>query len=120
MCLEDYAIGFSTFSGEVVKSVDVASGILVAANPNRSFLIITHPIGNPVFVSTINPATIASGLHLGTGDQPLLIDVKTYGNLCTKAWYAIASGGAAALSVFEGEFDLQRAKEFMAKLKAGY
>ncbi len=120
MCLEDYAIGFANFSGEVVKTVTTAGGILVAANPNRSFLIIGHPATNPIHVSTINPADTSFGIHLGTADQPLYFDVKTYGNLCTKAWYAIAVGGTATLSVWEGEFDLKMAREFIQKLKAGY
>lgn len=118
MCLQDYAIGFGTFTSEKIVSVGTASQIVVPANPNRSLLIFAHPTANVAYLSTINPATASQGIHLGSTDQAVFFTVPWYGNLAAKAWYGIAVGGAAPMSVFEGEFDLERIEQFFKQFKA--
>lgn len=118
MCLQDYAIGFGTFASELQMAVQAADQILVGANPNRSLLIVTHPDANSVWVTTLGTAVAGTGWHLGTGDQPLVLDVCRYGNLPTKAFRIIAVGGVSNLSVLQGEFDIERAREFIRKLGA--
>jgi hypothetical protein len=117
VCLQDYAIGFGTFTSERIVSVGLTSQLVVQANPNRSVLIFAHPTANVVYLSTINPATASQGIHLGSTDQATLLTVPWYGNLAAKAWYGIATGGTAPMSVFEGEFDLQRIEEFFRQFK---
>lgn len=118
MCIQDYAIGMGLFTSEKVVAVGLSSGIVVAANPNRTLLIFAHPASNTVHLSTINPADATVGFHLGSTDQPVYLHVLHHGNLPSKAWYGIATGGAVNISVFEGEFDLAQIREFLNKIKA--
>lgn len=118
MCLQDYAIGMGLFVSEKAFTATVAQASLVGANPNRTFLAISHPDANTIWLTTLKDAGVGIGIHLGSGDQTVFLDVQRHGNLPSKAWNVIAAGGNASFSVFEGEFDLERAREFMRKIGA--
>jgi len=118
MCLQDYAIGMGLFCGEKIVQVGVTSQAVVGANPNRTLLVFAHPTANVVYLSTVNPATANQGFHLGSGDQPIFLHVLHHGNLPSMAWFGIAVGGTAPMSIFEGEFNLDQIKQFLAKIKA--
>lgn len=119
MCLADYAIGFGTFCSERIVTIGLTSGIVVEANPKRSMLIFVHPPSGYINLSTIQPAVLTTGIRLATGDQQQYLTVPLLGNLPTKAWYGIAASAPVTISVFEGEFDLAQAREFIRRFNAG-
>lgn len=119
MCLADYAIGRSLFGSERQVPIAAATGLLIEANPNRALVIFGPPKTNDVWISTNNPAAVGQGFLLAVGAQPFVLDWQRHGNQASRAWYAITVANTDNISVLEGEFELKRAREFLAQLERG-
>lgn len=119
MCLADYAIGKGTFVGEREIGVGATGGVLIEANPNRCLIVIGPPKTNNVWLTTSGSPGLGTGIFLGVGQAPLIFDWQRHGNLCSKGWWAVTVAGGDNLSVIEGEFELKRAREFLAQFERG-
>jgi len=106
MCMEDYRLARAALFTESQAAVGVASSQIVANTPNCTMIIFSPPAAGTVTLSTINPAVALQGFQLAAGQPPLVISYLTHGAMCTKAWFAIASG-ATTIQVGQAVMPLQ-------------
>lgn len=75
------------------------SAPLVDAASDRVALIVNPPTGGRVTVSTLSTAVENQGLTVFGGGCPLMLTREQHGELVTRAWTAIYSGGTIAITV---------------------
>ena len=89
----------SIASAPIAASVGVASAQAVAANPNRTGLILVNTSANAISISFDgNAAVLNSGITLNPNGGTFVMDEFTF---TTKAINAIAGGAASNLAVQE-------------------
>lgn len=106
MCIEDIRLGRLTAVSEVNVAVGVASAQVIAASPLRTELIFSPPVAGSVSLSTISPVVLNTGLQLNAGGPPIALNIRDHGQLCSQAWFGIASG-ATSIQVFSGILSVQ-------------
>ena len=82
-----------------------ATGVMVAANPNRRYLYIKNEIGGPVYLNFGGAATLTNGsIRLsGSGSADCELEMSMgKGNLYTGAIQGIVASATALLDILEG------------------
>ena len=81
--------------------VEVASTLVVAANPARADLELVNDSNQPIFVARGNTAVLNQGIRLNANGGSYSMNNR---NLFLGAIYAIAQGGAKNLTISEGSW----------------
>lgn len=84
------------------NSAAITSSRLAPANPDRVLLLVMPPSTNLIHVSPEIVTVAGAGWALGADSLPLVIDLKTYGDLVTQEWSVISDAGAPTVRVYEG------------------
>lgn len=114
MCLEDIKIMGQ--SGGAMKStvVGVNATLIIPADQNRIGIVFSAHTANAIWYG-LNPAMVAGeGILMGANIEPYTLSVFTHGDLCRRAWYGLAPGGASTVGVAELFLDIELAR------RAGY
>lgn len=104
MCLEDIRIQRKSTSSERTVLVPNASITLVSPSADRTFLMISTPNTNDIFITTNPPASSTNGMRLQVGQSPLILTLLQHGDIVTKGWYAISPTADETVTVFETSF----------------
>lgn len=97
----------SRFLGGLVNELEsypaltVASSQVVGQNADRVGLIIQNIGNNGCFLSTVQPASITSGIFLTPQGGFLTLNVTEDFTLCARAWFAVTSVSTSQLYVLE-------------------
>lgn len=105
MCIQDVRIGRDSFTAAYVKdAADATDTPFLAAAADRTH--ITFGVsGVPGYVFPASGFTGSGrGYILDPANRPVEFDIRTHGDIVTKAWFASGSGGTANIAVVETFF----------------
>lgn len=82
---------------ETNVAVGTSTGLLIAANPNRRFLMVCNPTANTIYITTLGTAALNAGIPIAPNGS-----YRESGATVPKnAFQAIAATGAVTVPVFE-------------------
>lgn len=82
---------------ETLVPVATADGVLIAANPNRTYLLITNPSANTIYITTLGTAILAGGIPIAPNGSY----ERSGPSVPKNAFRAIAATGAVNVTVIE-------------------
>jgi hypothetical protein len=108
MCMEDVRLGRQIQVSEVQVTVATTVTPLVGDDPDRVMLMIGIPVSGNFFCSTRHDLALNEGFRLvSTALAFFVFDIKTHGQMVTKAWYGIHSVGGVGVAVIEGRLPIR-------------
>ena len=100
MCFEDILLGRETKGNSQNLTIATTSTLLLSPSPDRIAIIIGTPSTANIRIGTNPFGSFLNGILISTTSQPFMIDLVKYGDLVRRGWFAIATGGAATVTVF--------------------
>ena len=95
MCCEDVAIDNAKFAeGESVALV-AGNQELLSPSPTRIAIVFGQPTSGTVRVAVGSDQGSVAGLTLSANVDPIMLDIRTHGNIVRKGWNAWASVGTS-------------------------
>lgn len=80
---------------------------IVDSDPDRVFLIFYPVLGSSPQLSTSPSPSATNGFRLLETNPPLMFDIKTHGQLVTKAWYMNGSITGDPVCVHQGRLEAE-------------
>lgn len=107
MCIEDVKIGRAT-RASLLPSVLSAAAVteILPEDRDRYAIVIGAPSAGTAFISDRNDVTVLTGIPIVVGQAPLVLDIKTHGEMVRCKLFAIASAGTPSMSVLSSSFHL--------------
>lgn len=90
MCMEDVLLGHQMRSNQVAHTAGVTASLALDSDKNRTVIIFNPPITGQITYALKQSPALGEGINLAAGCDPLVLDIKTHGDLVTKKWYSIA------------------------------
>lgn len=107
MCMEDVKLGRDTPVVEQVDTVPNTSSVFVDDDRDRTLLVFFPPPSGTLTLSIKTPAVANEGIILTAGNLPVVLDIKTHGQMVIKRWYAIHSVGGVKVARYLGRLNKQ-------------
>lgn len=101
MCCEDVKIDYHKYSNGRVVNLTLGSTEVIAPDPHRWSILVSHPSAGTGWLVPDQPAVIGQGFQLTGGLLPIYLDREMVGSLIGKAWYCIHSSGGQTIYIAE-------------------
>ena len=108
MCIEDVRIGRASRAAlisTVLSNVTVQE--ILPEDKDRYAIVIGAPTSGTAFISDKADVTVLTGIPIATGQAPLVLDIKTHGEMARCKLFALASAGTPSISVLQSSFHLR-------------
>lgn len=107
MCIEDVKIGRATRAALIATVISNATVTeILPEDRNRYAIVIGAPSAGTAFISDKSDVTVLTGIPIATGQAPLVLDIKTHGEIVRCKLFALASAGTPSMSVLYSSFHL--------------
>ena len=101
MCIEDVRMGRET--GVATRSVNIGTTptMFVGDSLQRTALLISAPSATRITLSEDPNVTDLNGIVLYANTNPLILDIKSVGNIVTRRLYAVSQTNAQVVGFVE-------------------
>ena len=103
MCWEDVKIGDKSFGSERTLSIGGTAINVASPDETRTQIAFFHTSGNDIVITTNGAASPTNGFNLNNALNPIVLNVRDYGNIVKKGFSAIeiTGGGTGVIAIME-------------------